>query len=363
MKLKNVFIMIFCLFLGTKMSLGEELKREVKKIVKNLEDFGKSKTNAHCPIERTVDEVKAIILTELPHCADFKSRSASDLGMAMYDDDIPNKLKVASIEDVLGWFTQSAASGKLLFVDQKYGSCLGCENMNYGMLMNDVYGDKDIVSGLVDFQNLAHRKKEMAPGEAIKRDPYEKIKKTPAFQLMQVLLSGKKQAYNDSSKIEDYPLVAKNKRDGMKDQIKEDQKNRLYTRAHFPNLTFINGSKINKKSLNALCKYYKDKKSIPFKETDDGRFTVGDKLLKEKMAQVIGDNGVLVQMLNFNLYKTGNETSEDLHTKALKETFVAVKKSYKTGVVSKKVPMFNRWTSKEVFDQGESDNGFGGFKF
>jgi len=288
-------------------------------------------------------QAKKNIDDSLKNYSGFKRRTPLDISMAPYDTD-NNDPNVAVMEDVLGWMADAASFNKLLFMDLKFGSCLGCMNAGYGMAINDIRENKDVLSGLVDLQDQSEMQHD--DGLATEREPYEKIEKTEAYKFMQALTSGKRQLYNENTLVESFPLVPPDQRDGSLHAVREDQQKRKFTRPHFPNLMFIDGKKINKEKLNRLCGMVKKKQKIEFEEGEDGIFKAKSDDIGGLISDILGEGAMLMQLLNFNLYRTGSETAEDLLFDDLNASVDCIQKAYNKKEGSKKCYLYNRFTSE-----------------
>lgn len=229
---------------------------------------------------------------------------------------------IQSVSELLSVMAQGAIENSIIFIDQKYTSCLGCMNIKFGKFMYQNFRRKDnVVAATVSYLKTNGE----TQTSYTKRTPFQFIETSQAYMLANLMVHNKRQRLQDNQLIETYPLVREENRDCPKSQnqnmndycektnsgFKEVQSERLFTRHHFPNLLFMDGEKINKPALLQLCEAHNQQPIILSEnKTTASYFVNGNETLISSVLS--NDKAMLLQLLNYNLYKTGSETAEDL---------------------------------------------------
>ena len=240
---------------------------------------------------------------------------------------------ITHISELLAVFGDAAVQEKLLYIDQKYTGCLGCMNITFGQFMHKHFRkQKDVISATLLYQQ---GNTISAQQTFTSRIPYQFIKPTPAYMLLNLILTGKQQRFNHGAAIERYPLVTEGQRDcpetsepsfnaycqqSFMQTFKEQQAQRQFTRHHFPNLLFIDGQKIDQSALLNLCvaasnnafELIEDKINPQYLLKVQNGIQQQTAISDAITALLSADDAILLQLLNFNLYETGSETAEDL---------------------------------------------------
>ncbi|WP_434340259.1 hypothetical protein [Motilimonas cestriensis] len=253
-----------------------------------------------------------------------------------------NNVKTSA--DLLSLLYTSIKSEKILYIDQKYFSCLGCTNIAFGSFMYENFEQNPNVQSAT----LLYTEGAMSPelGKASLRKPYNRIVPTDAYMLLNLLVQGKQQKLNKGYLVETYPIqVTLEYRDcleqGSNEQqaycagqkklrtdigFEENQAERVFTRHHFPNLLFIDSSKISLPHLEQLCRLVDDGGLELSNDLEAGLYRASSHFLpKDELSSIftsVFDNSssILIQLLNYNLYRSGSETAEDLNVQDTKGT-------------------------------------------
>lgn len=263
-----------------------------------------------------------------------------------------NFKNVTTSAELLSLLYTSVKTEKLLYIDQKYFSCLGCTNIAFGSFMYENFEQ----SLNVQSATLLYARDTETPefGKASLRQPYNKIVPTDAYILLNLLVQGKHQKFNNAYLVETYPIsVALEYRDcleqGSEEQqaycasqkklrsnidFEENQAARVFTRHHFPNLLFIDSSKISLPHLEQLCRLVNEGRLNLTHELYSGLYRASSHFLhKDELDSIFtsvfdDSSSILLQLLNYNLYRSGSETAEDLNVADTKHTLEALLDAY-----------------------------------
>ncbi|MFK7826586.1 MAG: hypothetical protein AB8G05_20770 [Oligoflexales bacterium] len=269
-------------------------------------------------------------------CSGLELRDMDLIKNRIFDLEPPYE-PTAGVSDVLSWLAEASRRGKMLMIDERYGSCLGCMNTAFGNFIGYLQDSETIIYGVVDFEDITGGKIDVATS----RKPYNRIDKEEGYKFTQFMTLGKYQDYNDNKIVESYPLVPYKFRDGEPTAMNEDQPRRIFSRPHFPNLMLIDGRKIDQGALNSLCFQHKWGPNLRFEEREDGINVPVLKAYKEMLQAVLPHKSVLLQMVGPNLYLTGSEDAADfVADKAITTVECAVKNQKAS--VSEKCDMFIR---------------------
>ena len=287
----------------------------------------------------------------LKYCSFLPRRDRTAIKERIWDITPPFE-PTADILDILTWLAEAARKGNMLVIDERYGSCLGCMNYKFPKFIEKMEARQEIIYGVIDFEDITG----LDYGSADQRRPYNLINIERGYKFAQYLTFGKYQSKNFFKKIESYPLVPPHQRDGEGEpyEIEENQKRRIFTRAHFPNLMMIDGKKINKNALNALCAQA-SRINIRFIERPDGIHQPEDTAFQKMIQDVLPAGAMMSQMVGPNLYYTGSETAGDFLFQQTIDTIECVLHNQKYGI-NQSCSMFVRdgypyFTSEENTDQ------------
>lgn len=273
----------------------------------------------------------------LKWCSSIPFRNPVEVEERIFQIEAPIA-STASKLDIVGWLAESARTGKTLILDERYGSCLGCMNRRYNEFMADLKSKQKILYAVVDFEDISG----LEINQADVRRPYNSIVKELGYQFTQFLTLGKNQIFNKNKIIESYPLVQWDLRDNEENAIEEDQENRIYTRAHFPNIMMIDGNQINKGALNNLCFQAQFGPEIRMEENAQGIFEPISAAHKRVVSGVLPYGSMLLQLIGPNLYFVGTEDSADFNAVAAMDAIDCALNNLELGIRSD-CELFNRF--------------------
>ena len=270
-------------------------------------------------------------------CSSIPFRNPVEVEERIFQIDAPIA-PTASVLDIIGWLAESARTGKTLILDERYGSCLGCMNRRYNQFMADLKSKDKVLYAVVDFEDISG----LEINQTDIRRPYNSIVKEPGYQFTQFLTLGKNQIFNKNKIIESYPLVERDLRDNEPNAIPEDQRNRIYTRAHFPNLMMVDGRQINKGALNNLCFQAQFGPEIRMEENYQGIFEPISPAYRRVISGILPYGSMLLQLIGPNLYFVGTEDSADFNAVAAMDAIECTLNNLEMGI-SSDCELFNRY--------------------